>query len=661
MSFEEALKANKPKKTPVSWEPLIQNILDQYYDNVDDLSHAVQKDAIQNSWDAKVDAGQWRIEFKHIKDSKGKEMLVIEDHGTTGLTGKILPEDKYDEDLPEEEKWGRFQGLAFQRQKKDALGARGQGKFVFVGVSKTRILVYDTLRSDGIYRGGTRRLGDLWEFEGAKAIEWLKIYSSDLEPLSEVGTRVIIDEPEDWLKYAMQTGIFARYIQTTWWYLLLEHKINISIDIYGKKTAVVFPKDLQLPAQDSTDYKTWIKEMLPIGGKTRKGLCIKKLHIVWSKKPVENDLKGIAVLRGGMVVERIPVAELLLASDPELIEHVYGYAEGDMGVEYLLKKIEHPTHYKFTKKGGWGKKNVFGAVKECIAVQFQLFANEKLGSAMGKTETGDYSLIKRFNQLLKTLEVSLLDPSITAPPPPQPPPPPPPPKDIDLVFPTPDFKHPLRRVEFGQVIPILQVRIVNRTKEAAQVRLRIFTEQEGMKREELIDKAFPPVPPNATMIDGPFSAKIDKKTYTNGKCALSATLICLSHPKYPKGTELDKAAHLFWIAQDPPPSKGTYREVKRLPEVTEEIDGKTIRVDGRVGPHPEGGNILYVNTNHSVWKRRAKTKDDEVEYIFELMAAKLPHILISNDLAPFKGIEEPNEVVRRSWALYSQIMGKYYA
>jgi hypothetical protein len=229
MSFESALECNKPKKTPVSWEPLIDNILDEYYQNVDDLSHAVQKDAIQNAWDAKV-GDNWKMAFSLIKDVNGREMFLMEDHGTVGLTGNILPEELYDDDLPEEERWGRFQGLAFRRQKKEALGARGQGKFVFVGASKNRTIVYDTLREDNIYRIGVRRLGDLWEFEGSEAKEWLSRYSPSLSPLSQVGTRVIIDEPEDWLKTSLTNNKFLRYIQTTWWPLIADDRVEISID-----------------------------------------------------------------------------------------------------------------------------------------------------------------------------------------------------------------------------------------------------------------------------------------------------------------------------------------------------------------------------------------------------------------------------------------------
>ena len=43
----------------------------------------------------------------------------------------------------------------------------------------------------------------------------------------------------------------------------------------------------------------------------RRGLRIKKLHICWSRNLVREDIRGIAVVRGGMVVERIPVPELL--------------------------------------------------------------------------------------------------------------------------------------------------------------------------------------------------------------------------------------------------------------------------------------------------------------------------------------------------------------
>ncbi len=107
-----------------------------------DLSHAVQKDAIQNSWDAKAD-GNWKMEFTLLKDAAGREMFLMEDHGTVGLTGRILPEELYDDvDLPEEERWGRFQGLAFRRQKKEAANAHEVKENLFLLAHQKTELLY---------------------------------------------------------------------------------------------------------------------------------------------------------------------------------------------------------------------------------------------------------------------------------------------------------------------------------------------------------------------------------------------------------------------------------------------------------------------------------------------------------------------------------------
>ncbi len=33
-----------------------------------------------------------------------------------------------------------------------------------------------------------------------------------------------------------------------------------------------------------------------------------------------------------MVVENIPISDLLVAPDPIILKHIYGYVEGDLGV-----------------------------------------------------------------------------------------------------------------------------------------------------------------------------------------------------------------------------------------------------------------------------------------------------------------------------------------
>jgi hypothetical protein len=658
MTFETDLKGKKHGQTPVSWENLIATIIDQYYQYVVDISHAVQKDAIQNSWDARgSDVDKWKVEFIWMKDSVGKKMFIMEDYGTTGLTGKILPEDEYDKDLPEEERWGRFQGLAFRRESTKALGARGQGKFVFVGASKNSRIIYDTLRDDGIYRLGVRTLGDIVELEGKEAEDLMRSYSPDLSPLTHLGTRVIIDEPVKELEHAAKSGDFVRYIQTTWWPLLNDYKVNIRVEADGKEWKVTFPSDLAFPSSDTKDLKVWTKDKLPIKRKSIKGLCISRLQICWNSKPVKEDIRGIAVIRGGMVIENIPVVDLLPSVDIELSKRIYGYVEGDMGVQFLLKKIEDPTHYKFGKKGGWGQKNIFGAIKDVVSGELQEFANEKLGLKKGTTEARDYLTIQEFNRIMKAIGLSFeglgsggggggggVGPK----------------KLINLVFPSPNFPDPLRRVEYGQEITDLQVKIVNATMAPATVLLRIYTEQESLQREVILDKTFPPIPSRERASDGPFAVKVEKGNYTDGKCSLTAKLVCLDHPDYPKGQELDEIRHIFWVAQDPPLGKGPFRKIIRSSDVTDSIGDKVVKVDGQVVPHLGGGHDLIVNLDHPLYKDRCKNKDDEPEYVIELMAKKLPHVLIAENLEPFKGVEEAEKIVRLSWSLYSELMGKYY-
>jgi hypothetical protein len=443
--------------------------------------------------------------------------------------------------------------------------------------------------------------------------------------------------------------------------LLLDYCADISVEVYGKLQKVSYPTDLQFPTSDSPEYKIWIKEWGSLKGKTRKGLSVKKLHVVWSKNQVRDDIAGIAVLRGGMVVERIPISDLLVAPDPMLSQHIYGYVEGDMGVQYLLKACEDPTHYKFTRKGGWGRKNIYGAIKDYVSTQVQLFAAQKLGFKSGKAATGDYATLKEFNNILKSLGIQLEEFS-----PPTVPPSTPTvtiEKELDLVLPTPDFPNPSRRVDYGEEIPNIQAKIENRTNVLAKVQLHIYTEQDRIERETVLLKEIL-LPPRGTFLEGPLSLIVDKTIYFAGESYIRAILICLSHPDYERGKELDKEAIRFWVAEDPPLGKGAYRDVQYVDNVTEDIDGDVIKVDGKVVPHSAGeGNLLLINTSHPLFKERVPNKTDDDarrDYLIEMMTKKLPQVLISNNAKPFKDVEDPNEIFRRSCALYSKIMGAYF-
>ncbi len=92
---------------PIDYSQLILNILGSY---PIDLSHGVQKDAIQNGWDAKdKEKNDWKYEFEIIKIPRSNKVAVLmSDYGTFGLTGEMTAKDVYaSEDIPEEERWAR--------------------------------------------------------------------------------------------------------------------------------------------------------------------------------------------------------------------------------------------------------------------------------------------------------------------------------------------------------------------------------------------------------------------------------------------------------------------------------------------------------------------------------------------------------------------------
>lgn len=660
--MDEVMKdlEEQSRATPISWEDLIENILDAYRLYVDDLSHAVQKDAIQNSVDARdPEADGLEITFKLTR--AGGEKLIIEDNGTVGLTGRILREDEYEKDLPEEERWGRFEGMAFKRENPRALGARGQGKFIFVGMSKNKMIVYDTLRKDGVYRLGARHLGKILypPPENEAARKKLKKYFPDLSPLNQAGARIIVSKPYETLKEAIKTGRFTRYIQTTWWPILTDPTYNVSILIKfdGKEEKVGFPEDLKFPPDDTKDVKVWIREWDPIrkGYKIR-ALSIRKLHLCWSEKPLAEDVKGIMVIRGGMVVERVPVSELMTGAPPKITDHIYGYVEGDEGVQFQLKTIEDPTHYKFRRKGGWGKKNIFGTMLAYVSEQLQQFAQKKLGLEKTKKIKDFASLLKRFNRIVRSLGISPFDVGVVRPMPPSMQPPSL--KPIDLIFSTPEFPRSSPRVNYGEEIRNFRVNVANRTGQAARIRVRIYTEQADIVRDKILFKD-DDIPPGETRQFGPFKLKITRK-YTAGECRIKGLLNCLRHPDFEKGADLDKSTCRFWVEQNPPPGKGPFRDIVPVRGITCKIGGHEMRLDHRVDPHPEGGYVLKYNTEHPAYKEKCRTDEETDEYIIELMAKGLSPILIASDHELFRGLDDPHEIITRSSALCSEILAKYY-
>ena len=155
--IDSYLEGFEVRATVRNWPEDIKTIVDGYRAHTT-LPHAVQKDAVQNAWSARKNkkGRGWSLTFE-LLEAPTRAFLLMTDEGTSGLTGRVLSPEEYEEDLLSEERWGRFEGVAFTQDRQErTLGSRGRGKFIFVGASTEHTILYDTLRDNGTYRFGFR-------------------------------------------------------------------------------------------------------------------------------------------------------------------------------------------------------------------------------------------------------------------------------------------------------------------------------------------------------------------------------------------------------------------------------------------------------------------------------------------------------------------------
>ena len=216
-----------------NYKQLAHNIADEYgYPHStpsERISHGIQKDAIQNGWDARLTKTKnyikqnWCFDFELVEIKDNQSLFMMTDYGTSGLTGDLTSQDlkklgKSAEELPESERWARWESFGFT--KTEGLGARGQGKMIFMLGSSDYTIFYDSLRSDGTFRFGGSTESEtgcpVFHYDGDEAKE---IITSRLgiTPLSHIGTRIMIVNPVVELLNDMENGNMLNFIEETWW------------------------------------------------------------------------------------------------------------------------------------------------------------------------------------------------------------------------------------------------------------------------------------------------------------------------------------------------------------------------------------------------------------------------------------------------------------
>lgn len=604
-------------------------------------AHGLQKDAIQNSLDARKSRGATvRVDFTVVKNDRGETFLTFKDSNTTGLTGAVIENVSDYENLRKNDHWARFEAFAYTKDDPDALGARGQGKFIFLRASKQYKMFYDTLRGDGIYRLGATKAtrtgrqiypkrGTKWEDETAK--KQLRSFC-DLEPLEEVGTRIIVCEPIQEVLEEIENGSFERAIQETWFRAIEKRQLEVWLNVSGENTRIELYSPYPLPQQDTPKIRTWIyaqdfdnPALSSSDGNFRiKNFCA--VHL--PEHEIPEELQGVAIVQNGMKICSLDME----MAPPDIRKSVTGYIEFDQALDRELRKgkNQHPNHYELKWRSTTPR-----AIKSFINRQLEEFGRKKLGIGEDKRDkqkrlrnTAEKEAMELLLRYAHDIKLRGTNKSRTGTVPdrvPPPPPPPPPNKEIGLILQTqfPDVeKKP--RIDWGEEM-LVYLRCFNKTTDDVNGRVSARILQADTLIEELL--ANEPIelkqaggsdskPYMMTLNNGmPFEICIDQSRYQNpGEYRIRTVLINADD-----GDEMDSRTVKFWVEQDPP---------RRMPFKLEPTGLPTTHV-WQPGGDIDNEPTIYYNTNHPQYKLSQEDEEEQADYLFNVCLEGALHFVLT--------------------------------
>jgi len=556
----------------INREKAIQALADGYKAKIDHefwFADGLQKDAIQNSWDArsgKKHAKGWECGFSLININE-MDFLVISDQGTTGLNGtkfsthdeltkildKVSNEGKTGEDL------ACFVNSDWSGKSSEEGGNRGRGKTLFLHASIDKIIFFESLRSsDESYIFGELYLDNtdkqvkfnLYYDDDGKA-KFKSEFGNGITPISSHGTTIFILNPDQAIIKAIKDGEMLSFIANSRWETIKKYEAKIFVNDGKEKKFAVLPywyennlKDVQEQEfthdiiKDGTEYK------------------IKRLVLRYAPNlNMPDSMRGIAIQRGGMTIERLPADDLVKEQG---MSDIYGWLEMvNKPLEEEMKILcEGPEHFSFS----WNV-NPARYLKSYIQKKIRRFAEEQkiINSDLSKKNklqrTAEENALKLLTPLFKKLGLfgknlgkrkrgkssretnELLRLSVP-----------------DLKFPRND-----KRVNYGEKIQNAYVVPINEFGESILVLIRVYIVSNDGKSEILQEKEI-----NLQKGAGP-QIGVDEiaisKKYGAGGYSFRAKMIALEekNKNLPDGTKIEKGTilyervnHKFYIEMDPP-------------------------------------------------------------------------------------------------------------
>lgn len=332
-----------PDFTPIpqNYRKNVDWILGAYTDAGVTFPNGFQKDAIQNAVGARGTTkwNNWSCDISLIENEHGT-YVVVEDRGTVGLIGKNTPAEEInammerDEVLSNTERLARFSSMFNSGDNKTGGGLFGAGKSVYSVASKTYTYYFDSLREDGLYVANVNKKGQVMSV--ALEEEEAKTYifkETGLPPKKSVGTRIIIEFPNDELVDSISSGKIIPLIQESWWLIISRLGPDSCISVNGVPVSVPEGIKAGKPVFELANTETYSA-----------GYKVKHFGL-YVFEDGENIWNGISYYRKGMKIGEIDLKDI----PAKLQNKFWGYIEVDEAWETDLADIEDKVHFGVSK------------------------------------------------------------------------------------------------------------------------------------------------------------------------------------------------------------------------------------------------------------------------------------------------------------------------
>lgn len=431
---------------------------------------------------------------------------------------------------------------------------------------------------------------------------------------------------------------------------MIKYNVEITVNSFGTVNKVSLPAEFKLPEKDDGSFKVWgPKEnvSLVVDGQRYK---IKKLHFVYSNDPVLEDIQGIAIQRGGMKITTIPMPY----APRDIANKVYGYVTLEPDLELALLKEEGPEHYSYVFR-----KAIPKALKRIIENELSAFGREKLGlwvdPAVKQKETENEAAkqaVYTINRIARKLGIAVRGfpperPTIDRPPRDRNP--------LRVELTSVQFPRETRRVNYGEEITDVKVRVVNQTEDPVELKLQLYLLKEDEVLVTYLDEDILLGSRRATETYGPFSQRFTPKEFPRkGAYKLRARIVSLMKPK--KGEELHKITRIFYLEEEPP-EQGLFEKCIPIefPLEVQHLMGEAIPGDA--------GYVLRYNTKHPAKPPLYEGESALTEYFVTLMANEIPWITIRNDVPGWfeeDKITDAQYVAQKCSDMISRVLYEYY-